>query len=179
VTVQDSLHSLLDYECFLFCCDEWQMKNPCSLNHWTPLRMNYNWINQSQSESESQSYFTIDGLPVRLVVKLLGPTPIDFFQLNSCGNSPYITSSLTRWFVSYEYAWPFVKCIFRTYSMLLKIIPFALHTSPLSVQALQGRSRLAYVSYGHYNHRKIDWAHSAASKCHLHSLLWFWAANDF
>jgi hypothetical protein len=36
-----------------------------------------------------------------------------------------------------EYAWPFVKCTFRTYSMLLKILPFALHTSPLSVQALR------------------------------------------
>jgi hypothetical protein len=29
-------------------------------------------------------------------------------------------------FVSYEYAWPSVKCTFRTYSMLLKILPFAL-----------------------------------------------------
>jgi hypothetical protein len=31
--------------------------------------------------------------------------------------------------------------------MLLKIVPFALHTSPLSVQALQRRSCLSYVSY--------------------------------
>jgi hypothetical protein len=37
-------------------------------------------------------------------------------------------------FVYCEYAWPFVKCMYRTYSMLLKILPFALHTSPLSVQ---------------------------------------------
>jgi hypothetical protein len=27
---------------------------------------------------------------------------------------------------SYEYAWPFVKCTYSTYSMLLKILPFAL-----------------------------------------------------
>jgi hypothetical protein len=32
-------------------------------------------------------------------------------------------------------------------SMLLKILPFALYTSPLSVQVLQSRSCLYYVSY--------------------------------
>jgi hypothetical protein len=37
--------------------------------------------------------------------------------------------------------------VYRTYSMLLKILPCALHTSPLSVQALQSRSYLSYVSY--------------------------------
>jgi hypothetical protein len=57
--------------------------------------------------------------------------PEIFFQLNPCGHSPYVTSSLWRevGFLSYEYAWPFVKCMYHTYSMLLK--------SPLSVQALQ------------------------------------------
>jgi hypothetical protein len=35
-------------------------------------------------------------------------------------------------FVSYECAWPIVKCSYRTYSMILKIFPFALYTSPLS-----------------------------------------------
>jgi hypothetical protein len=49
--------------------------------------------------------------------------------------------------LSYEYAWLFVKCTFRTYNMLLKILPFALHTSPMSVQALQSISCLSYVSY--------------------------------
>jgi hypothetical protein len=33
---------------------------------------------------------------VRLGVKPLRPTTRDFFQLHSCGNSPYVTSSLTR-----------------------------------------------------------------------------------
>jgi hypothetical protein len=37
----------------------------------------------------------------------------------------------------------FSKCTYRTYSMLLKILPFALNTSPLSVQALQNRSCLS------------------------------------
>jgi hypothetical protein len=49
--------------------------------------------------------------------------------------------------VSYEYAWPFAKCMYHTYSMLLKIFPCALYTSPLSVQALQSRSCLSYASY--------------------------------
>jgi hypothetical protein len=49
--------------------------------------------------------------------------------------------------VSYEYAWPFVKCTFRTYSMLLEILSFALCTSPQSVKALQSRSCLSHVSY--------------------------------
>jgi hypothetical protein len=48
---------------------------------------------------------------------------------------------------SYEYAWPFVKCMYRTYSMLSKIFPFALYTSSVSVQALQSRSCLPYVFY--------------------------------
>jgi hypothetical protein len=40
-----------------------------------------------------------------------------FFQLSPCGHSPYVTPSPTRsWLVSYEYAWPFVKCMYRTYS---------------------------------------------------------------
>jgi hypothetical protein len=50
-------------------------------------------------------------------------------------------------FVSYEYAWPFVKCASRTWSMLLKFLPLALHTSPLSAQALQSGSCLSCVSY--------------------------------
>jgi hypothetical protein len=73
----------------------------------------------------------------------------DFFpQLNLFGNSAHVTSSLPRrWVFSYEYAWPFVKCTFRTYNILLKILPFALHTSPLSVQALHCRSCLSYLSH--------------------------------
>jgi hypothetical protein len=30
MTLYDSLHSLLDYECLLFCCDEWRTKIFCS-----------------------------------------------------------------------------------------------------------------------------------------------------
>jgi hypothetical protein len=76
---------------------------------------------------------------VSLGVKLLETHDQGFFYLNFCGNRDR--------FVSYDSAWPFVKCTYRTYSMLLKILPFALYISPLSVQALQSRSCLYYVSY--------------------------------
>jgi hypothetical protein len=49
--------------------------------------------------------------------------------------------------LSHEYAWPLIKSSFHTYIMLLKILPFALHVSPLLVQALQSRSCPSYVSY--------------------------------
>jgi hypothetical protein len=45
--------------------------------------------------------------------------------------------------------------------MLLKILPFALHTNPLSVQALQVKSCLAYLfmlqgQLSQLNGRKLD-----------------------
>jgi hypothetical protein len=64
-------------------------------------------------------------------------------------------------FASYEYAWASVKCTYRTYSILMKTFSFALHTSPLPVQALQSRSCLSYVSYAttassHLNFLNVD-----------------------
>jgi hypothetical protein len=52
MTVYDSFHSLLDYECLLFHCDEWRMKNHCShielserrLSDESPLPMNCNYF---------------------------------------------------------------------------------------------------------------------------------------
>jgi hypothetical protein len=61
-------------------------------------------------------------------------------QLNACGHGSYVTSSLTKTFA-------FVKCTYRTYSMLLKILPCALYINPLSAKALQSRSYLSYLSY--------------------------------
>jgi hypothetical protein len=62
-------------------------------------------------------------------------------QLNPCSHSAYVTSSLTRgWVCLLWRGFAFVKCMYRTYSMLLKILPCALcvytYTSPLSVHAL-------------------------------------------
>jgi hypothetical protein len=50
-------------------------------------------------------------------------------------------------FVSYEYVCPFAKCTYSTYSVLWEILPCTLHTSSLSLQALQSRSYLSYVPY--------------------------------
>jgi hypothetical protein len=50
-------------------------------------------------------------------------------------------------FVSYEYACFSLSVRIAQYGMLLKIFPFALCRSPLSVRALQSRSCLSYVSY--------------------------------
>jgi hypothetical protein len=52
-------------------------------------------------ESQSQSYFASGGLPPigSLGAKALEPHDQYFFQLNTCGYSPYVTSSLTRGWV--------------------------------------------------------------------------------
>jgi hypothetical protein len=48
------------------------------------------------------------------------------FRLNYCVNSPYVTSSLTRWRVCVlGIGLALFKCTYRTYSMLLKILHFA------------------------------------------------------
>jgi hypothetical protein len=96
---------------------------------------------------------TTGGLPP--VSSSLRQTPwdsrpeISFLQLNHCGNCPYVTSSLTRRWVCLLWIYlAFRQCTtYRRYSMLLEILPFALYTSPLSVQALRSRPWLSYVSY--------------------------------
>jgi hypothetical protein len=52
MTVQDSLHSLLDYECLLFHCDEWRTKNPLRLNS-PELNFKANGISVTMSYSSS------------------------------------------------------------------------------------------------------------------------------
>jgi hypothetical protein len=83
----------------------------------------------------------------------LGAKPLEahdhrFFQLNPCGHSPYATSFLTRgWVCLLWVGFVFVKWTYRTCSTILKILPCVLHTNPLSVQALESRSCLSYLSY--------------------------------
>jgi hypothetical protein len=66
-------------------------------------------------------------------------------KLNSWGNSPYATSSLTKRFISYGCVWPFGKRTYRTCNMLQKILLFVLQKSLMSVQALW--SRLCHLSW--------------------------------
>jgi hypothetical protein len=52
------------------------------------------------TESQSQSYFATGGLsPIRLGAEPLETHGQNFSQMNTCGHSPYITSSLTRGWV--------------------------------------------------------------------------------
>jgi hypothetical protein len=58
-------------------------------------------LTTAQSQSQSQSYFMIGGLPQISSSWRQASWGSDqqFFHLNTCGNSPYVTSSLTRgWF---------------------------------------------------------------------------------
>jgi hypothetical protein len=63
--------------------------------------------------------------------------------------------------VSYEYAWPFVKCMYRTYSMLLKF--FFLHYIQVLWQYSLYKPDHAYLAYlmlqrqlSHLKGRKLD-----------------------
>jgi hypothetical protein len=68
------------------------------------------------------------------------PRPETFFSTEPLRSQSYVSSSLTRgWVCLLWKGLPFVKCTYRTYSMLLKILPCALYTSPLPVQVLESR----------------------------------------
>jgi hypothetical protein len=74
-----------------------------SVSHGTqgePSDLSLLLLVQSQSQSQSQSYFTTGGLPPissSWRQAPWDPRPDFFFQLNSCGNSPYVASSLSPW----------------------------------------------------------------------------------
>jgi hypothetical protein len=141
-----SLHSLLT-------CHLW-----LSLVTATPSR---DWLTQSQA----QNYFTTGGLPpISSSWNWVpwGSWPKVFLQLNRCDHSPYVASSMTiRWVCLLRIGFAFVKCTYRTYSRLLKILPFAKYTSPLSVQALESRSYVYLTclilqrQLNHLNGRKL------------------------
>jgi hypothetical protein len=121
------------------------------------------------NSSPSPSYFTTGCLPAISSSRRQAPwdsRPETLFQLNPWGNSPYLTSSLTIGWACPLWIWlAFVKCTYRTYSLLLKILPCALYTSSLSVQALQSRSCLCLTylmlqrRLSHLNGHKLDHRH--------------------
>jgi hypothetical protein len=79
------------------------------------------------SQSQSQNYLATGGSLIIIsswhqVPR--GSRPEIFLRLNCCGNSPHVTSFLTRrWVCLLWRGFAFVKCTYRTYSMLLKILP--------------------------------------------------------
>jgi hypothetical protein len=68
-------------------------------------------------------------------------------ELNPCTHSPYAAPLTRGWVCLLWIGFNFVKCIYHAYSKLLKILPCALYTSPLSFHALQSRLCLSYLSY--------------------------------
>jgi hypothetical protein len=72
---------------------------------------------------------------------------IYIYTLNPCGNSPYVTSCLMRRWVCL--LMNMLGLLSRYISHMYHVIeiPFAVHTSPLSVQVLHSRSCLSYISY--------------------------------
>jgi hypothetical protein len=67
--------------------------------------------------------------------------------VNPCGHSPYVTPSLTRRWgcLLWIYTWPFVKCRYRTYNMLLKI--FLWHFIQVFWQYRLCKAHHAYLCY--------------------------------
>jgi hypothetical protein len=125
--------------------ENWTLSLTNQLLHFTSLHST-----KLQSKSKS-SYFTTGGLPLissSWRQAPWDPWPETFFRWTL---TVIVLKLHPLWwedrFFSYKYAWPFVKCTYHTYGRLLKILPFALYTSPLSVQALLSRSCLSYVSY--------------------------------
>jgi hypothetical protein len=100
--------------------------------------------------AESESELLYDW---RFTAKPLETHRENFFQLNTCGNSPYVTSLWREnGFVSYEYAWP--------YSILMKffILQYKQHYTTSHVvwdESLKAESHL-YVSL-----TAVYWAHRA------------------
>jgi hypothetical protein len=84
MAVYDSLHSLLDYKCLLFHWDEWWTKNLSRMNSAErQSQLLYDW-------RVTANQFVLAPSPLRHTARFFSS------QLNTCGHSPYITSSLTR-----------------------------------------------------------------------------------
>jgi hypothetical protein len=89
---------------------------------------------------------------VRLGAKTLDVHDQRFFQLNTYGHRPYVTSSLTRWWICLLWiGFAFVKCTYCTCSMLLKFLPCALYTSPALCQSRLCKADHVYLTYLCYN----------------------------
>jgi hypothetical protein len=111
--------------------------------------------------SQSQSYFMTGSLlPISSFwcqAPLGSRTAFGGGELNPCGHSPYSTSSLTRgWVCLLWTGLAYVKCTYLTYSMSLRILPFELHTGPMSVQALQ-KQIMSVLLILCYNRSIVTW----------------------
>jgi hypothetical protein len=103
---------------------------------------------KSRSQSQIQCYFTTSGLPP--IISSWRQAPLDPRTEIFCSwtLAVIVLTQHPLWqedgFVSYEYAWPFVKLTYRTYVIEMSLF---CTTHKSSVQALQSRLCLSYVSY--------------------------------
>jgi hypothetical protein len=107
------------------------------------------WLTTDQlSQSELLYNLQFTANQFALVPTLLGFMARVLFVGNPYGHSPYIISSLARrWVCLLWIGLASAKCLFRTYSIILKFFSFTTGTRLLSVQALQDRSCLSYLAY--------------------------------
>jgi hypothetical protein len=89
----------------------------------------------TNNKCQGQTYFTTGGLlPISSSWRQApwGSRPDIFFNWTLAA---IVIMKHPLWrehrFAPCEYAWPFVKCTYGTYSMLMKVLPVALYTSPL------------------------------------------------
>jgi hypothetical protein len=110
------------------------------------------FILSSTTYIQSQTYFTTGGL-ARISSSWL-QVPWDswpefffffFWKLNPCDHNLYITLPLSRGWVLLWISLVFVQCTYRIYNKLLKILPFALFTSPPSIEVLEKRPCLLLI----------------------------------
>jgi hypothetical protein len=104
---------------------------------------------QSQSHCELLYDWRFTANQFILESSLLRLTTSDFLFCNwTLVVRPCVTSSLKRGWVCVLWMYlAFVKCKYRTYSTWLKTLPFSLCKTPMSVQALQSRACVSYLTY--------------------------------
>jgi hypothetical protein len=123
-----------------------------------PPGLSYQLLTSHKSNSQPTQYEVKFKAKVTLRLAVyrhslrLGIKPLEthdqrlFFQLNFCCNGLYVTSSMTkRWAYLLWICFTFRQVYISSYSMLFKIIPFALYKSLISLQALQRRS--SYLTF--------------------------------
>jgi hypothetical protein len=109
--------------------------------------LEWKYSNPPKSKSKSKLLYDCRFTANRFVMASnpLRPKTRDFFRLNPLGNGPYVTSSLTIRWVCLLWVCLWSSLHFAYITCYCKILPFALHTSPLSVQALESRSWVSYI----------------------------------
>jgi hypothetical protein len=126
-----------------------RLKAVCMQTHSQSPNSEPSTASELASESESELLYDWRFMPISSSRRQASwgswQLNIFFLQLNSYRHSPCVTSSLTRgWICLFWICLAFVKCTYRTYSMILKMLPFTIYTSPLPVQAFHWRSCQCY-----------------------------------